>query len=98
MEASGTQNKAGVIYAILDLGMSTSFPEKKNHSSDKSWITHHVKNLIAKRQAAFISANDQEWRKLRSEVKHEIEMVKTKYYATRIQGLQYTEPRKWYQA
>ena len=71
--------------------------KKKIHSNDKSWIPPHVKNLIVKRETASISGNDQEWRKLRNEVKHEIENAKAKYHATKIQGLQNTEPRKWYQ-
>ena len=71
--------------------------KKRVHSNNKSWITPHVKNLIAKRQIAFISGNDQEWRKLRNGVKYEMELAKTKYHAFRIQGIQNTEPRKWYQ-
>ena len=30
LEATGTQNKADAFYEILDLGMNTCFPEKKN--------------------------------------------------------------------
>ena len=68
LETNGTQNKADAFYDILDLGMNTCFPEKKKrvHTNDKTWITSHIKNLIEKRQKAFISGNDQEWRKLRN--------------------------------
>ena len=99
LEATGIQNKADAFYEILDLGMNTCFPEKKKrvHTNEKSWITPHIKNLIAKRQQAFISGNDQEWRKLRNEVKREIEKAKVNYHANRIRDLQKTESRKWYQ-
>ena len=53
--------------------------------------------MIAKRQQAFISGNDQEWRKLRNEVKREIEKEKANYHANRTRDLQKTESRKWYQ-
>ena len=52
--------------------------------------------MIANRQQAFISGNDQEWRKLRNEVKSDIEKAKVNYHANRIRDLQKTEPRKWY--
>ena len=53
--------------------------------------------MIAKRQQAFSSGNDQEWRKLRNKVKREIEKAKVDYHANRIRDLQKTESRKWYQ-
>ena len=70
--------------------------KKRVHTNDKSWITPHIKNLIAKPQQAFISGNDQEWPKLRNEVKREIEKAKVNYHANRIRDLQKTESRKWY--
>ena len=102
LEATGTQNKADAFYEILDLGMNTCFPEKKeagsHYANDKSWITPHIKNLIAKQQQAFIFGNDQKWRKLRDEIKREIEKAEVNYHANRIRDLQKkTESRKWYQ-
>ena len=72
LETSGTQNKAD---AFLRHSLSrhehmlSRKKKKRVHSNDKSWINPHVKNLIAKRQTAFISGNNPEWRKLRNEVK-----------------------------
>ena len=37
LEASGTQNKSDAFYAILDLGMSTCFPEKKKEKGSLQW-------------------------------------------------------------
>ena len=99
LKTNGTQHKADAFYTILDQGMSSCFPEKKKtvHTNDKPWITPQIKDLIAKRQKAFISGFDQEWRKLRNEVKRKIEKAKIDYHANRIRGLQKTESRKWYQ-
>ena len=74
------------------------FPVKKKkvHCSDKPWLTPYVKNLIKKRQQMF-NVNPAEWRKLRNQVKREINKAKISYHAERIRSLQKTEPRKWYQ-
>lgn len=99
LENGDTQGKANAFYSILDLGVSTCFPEKKRkiHNKDKPWITQKIKHLVLKRQKAFELGKVMEWRKLRNQVKREVEKAKITYHANRIRDLQKTDPRKWHQ-
>ncbi len=69
----------------------------KCHSNDKPWINKKIKSLIRSRQQAFSSGNDTVFKKLRNQVKREIEKGKVNYFANRVRNLQTTEPRKWHQ-
>ena len=69
----------------------------KCHSNDKPWINKKIKVLIHSRRQAFSSGNVTVYKKLRNQVKREIEKGKVNYYADRVRNLQTIEPRKWHQ-
>lgn len=98
-ESKCTQDKTNAMYSIIKEGMDMHLPTKRIriHNTDKPWITPHIKKLISERQKAFAQNDTIKWRKLRNEVKREIEKAKIKYNAERVRGLQKTEPRKWHQ-
>ena len=68
----------------------------KCHSNDKPWINNKIKALIHSRQQGFSSGNITVYKKLRNQVKREIEKSKVNYYADRVRNLQTIEPRKWH--
>ena len=91
---SGTQNKIDKFYSVLNKGIGLYFPIKhvKMHVSDKPWMTHKIKNLIKKRQKAFASHSHSKWRRLKSNVKTEIDKAKLCFYANRSRKLQASAP------
>ena len=99
LHVNGTQVKVDVFYNMLEQAIDVCFPfvKTKVHSTDKPWLTNHIKNLISERQSAFSANNTSLWRKLRNQVQREIKNAKVSYYTNRIRSPQKTEPKEWHQ-
>ena len=74
------------------------FPLKtvKLHSSDKPWMTAHLKNLIKPRQRAFHSGNINLWYHYRDKVRHAIRERKKKFYADKVKHMKKSDARSWW--
>ena len=83
----------------VDQATDMHFPNVtvKCPSNDKPWINKKIKALIHSRQQAFSSCNVTVYKKLRNQVKREIEKSKVNYYTDRVRNLQTIEPCKWHQ-
>ena len=97
LQADSTQLKTDVFYKTVNQAIDMHFPNVTVKCHDKPWINKKIKVLIHSRQQAFSSGNVTVYKKLRNQVKREIEKCKVNYYADRVRNLQTIEPRKWHQ-
>jgi hypothetical protein len=90
IQSNGTREKVNILYDMLERAIDSCFPlvKSKLHTNDKPWLTDRIKTLISKRQTAFASNNHVLWRKLRNQVKREIQNAKLSFHANRIRNLQ----------
>jgi hypothetical protein len=68
----------------------------KSVSTDKPWITHCFRQLIARRGAAFASGNIALYKNLRNRVNRVRKSLQTQYYLDKINHLKNDKPANWW--
>ena len=77
--------------------MEHCFPIKTvtRHTADKPWITDLFRNLIRKRQRAYMSGNRDEYRVLRNIVNIAYDKLKFEFYQKHILAISESGSRDW---
>jgi hypothetical protein len=98
LNASNTQKKSDAFYATVLKAMDKYLPTKsvRIHTTDKPWITAKIKELIKRRQKAFVEKKMIMWRLLKNKVIRAIEQAKKSYYNNSIQDLKSSDPSGWH--
>ena len=70
----------------------------RSHSSDKPWLTHRVKSLIAKRQQALASCGKDSptFHMWRNKVQRELRTCKQKFYQRKVKNLRDSNISRWW--
>ena len=66
------------------------------HTADKPWITDLFRNLMRKRQRAFMSGNRDEYRVLRNMVNRASSKLKFEFYQKYILAISKSGSRDWW--
>ena len=85
------------VWIIYTNSIDRFFPAKqvKCHSTDKPWLTPYIKRLIVKRQRAFHSVNEYQWRTYQNKVKFEISKRKKNFHAWKTKSLPKNDCNGW---
>ena len=84
---------------VIETGLDYFFPKRtvKLHDKDKPWVTLGYKNLIAKRQRAFIRGDHSLYCRLRNQVVHESKRLRSTFLNTKLAELKTNKNnRKWW--
>ena len=83
---------------IINSIMEHCFPIKTvtRHTADKPWITDLFRNLIRKRQRAYMSGNRDEYRVLRNMVNRASSKLKFEFYQKHILAISESGSRDWW--
>lgn len=92
-----TEEKLDFLNCIINIGLDNIMPTKtvKIHENDPPWMTGQLKQLIRKRQETLIS-NPTLFKFYRNKVNKERKECKSKYYQSRIKGLDKSNPKLWW--
>ena len=95
--SAGTENPWGTETIINSL-MEHCFPIKTvtRHTVDKPWITDLFRNLIRKRQRAYMSGNRDEYRVLHNMVNRASSKLKFEFYQKHILAISESGSRDWW--
>jgi len=61
-------------------------------------VTPEFKSLIKQRQQAFISGDDQRFKRYRNEVNRQRKILRANFYSTKVKDLEQTKPNQWWHA
>ena len=65
-------------------------------STDKPWVTPTFRNLIKKRQKAFLENNLSLYKRLRNSSQRMAAKLRKKYYTSKVEQLHSSDPRQWW--
>ena len=83
-----------VIMSLLDYYLP--FVRRYSFNCDKPWVTSEFRNLIKRRQRAFLSGQFSLYRKLRNQTKRMAISLRKKYFEKKIQSLHSLDPHSWW--
>ena len=81
---------------INSLDTCTPLRHVRLHSSDKEWMTPHIKDQIRARQKAWVKGDKEKYQQKREMVAALISSDKRKFYEGKASDLRYTNPSKWF--
>ena len=94
------EGKLELFYNLIHIGLELITPLKqiRINSADAPWMTNKLKNLIKKRQKAFMTngVNSAVYRFYRNATNRERKACKSKYYKSNIQNLKGEKPGVWW--
>ena len=87
--ADSCEGKTLLLEQIIKTGLDHVMPMRthKVHSTEPSWITSSLMNLLQKRQSALSRGDDQMFREQRNRVNRERKMCRANYYRAKVQHL-----------
>jgi len=68
----------------------------RTYSADKPWITSQFRELVKRRQRAFLSGQTDLYHKLRNQTKHLATSLRQKYFEKHIKSLHTLDPHSWW--
>jgi hypothetical protein len=66
------------------------------HATDKPWINDDFRALIKRRQHAWSSGNEAEFKLYRNKVQRAARYLRSKYYNYRVKALKYSDSHRWW--
>ncbi len=77
--------------------MEAFFPYKAvtRHSTDKPWVTDSFRQLVRKRQQAYMSGNTLLLRMYRKKVNREASRLRRRFFQTKVDGLAGSGSKDW---
>ena len=67
-----------------------------NYSTDKPWVNSQFKQLIKKRQMAFLAGDKTAYRTYRNQVSHLSKKLRARYYEKKVEQLHKTDQHSWW--
>jgi hypothetical protein len=92
------EEQVSFFYDVINNLLDTHMPMKltKKCPTDKPWITPHFKDLLKKRQKAFASGNEEQYRHFRNKANRVNKNLKSYFYKSKIEDLKSNDSKKWW--